>query len=361
MTLGRARALRVVAAGRRIADPQDALGREARARLVESSGLSRAGVELALTQHLEVDPAPEHLDALLASSGSAPRCHVVLSSNVCTGALRAVAVAVATAPSVVVRASRRDPVIAGLLVRALSADPAFAAAGGTIVEAGTISAMAGDELHVYGGDEAVAALSAGAPPGAVVRGHGTGLGVAVVGEGVDLAAAAAGLARDVVPFDQRGCLSPRAALVGGGAERAVAFGEALDHSLAVLGEEVPRGDLDPATASDLALYRATIEAVGVFHGGEGHAVGVDPEPRALVLPPPARVVHVAAADAASAPALLAAWAGFVTSVGADDDGALTRAALAVVPGARRARLGAMQRPPLDGPVDRRASTQPRTR
>ncbi len=44
-----ARVRRVVAAGRRIADPADTLGREARARLPETSGLSPEGVELALT------------------------------------------------------------------------------------------------------------------------------------------------------------------------------------------------------------------------------------------------------------------------------------------------------------------------
>ncbi len=107
-----ARVERVVAAGRRAADDADPLGREAREALLASSGLSAEGVALALGAHLETHPAPEHLAALLASAGRAPGCHVVLAANVCTAALRALAVAVATAPRVSVRPSRRDPSLA---------------------------------------------------------------------------------------------------------------------------------------------------------------------------------------------------------------------------------------------------------
>jgi hypothetical protein len=349
----RARVLRVVAAGRRIADPGDPLGREARRELPGSSGLSPEGVALALAEHLETDPAPEHLDALLGLAGAAPRCHVVLAANVCTAALRALAVAVATAPIVAVRPSRRDPVLAAILVRELGADPAFAAAGGAIARVAEVTPIAGDELHVHGSDETVESLRAGIAPGVVLRGHGTGLGVAVVGSGAALEQAARRIARDVVPFDQRGCLSPRAVLVEGGAERAAELAAALDRALGELGERVPRGPLDAATLGEIALYRAAIEAVGALRSGPHHAVGIDLDPRALLLPPAARVVHVAPSGAGVAPALLAPWARYLTTVGSDDEGPLTRAALALAPRARRARLGAMQQPPLDGPVDLR--------
>lgn len=348
----RARVLRVVALGRRLADAGDPLGSEARAALEASSGLSREGVALALGEHLEVDPAPGQLDALLVRATSA-RCHVVLAANVCTAALRAIALAVATAPRVAVRASRRDPVLAEILTRELAADAAFAAAGGAIARVVEIAAAPGDELHLYGSDEAMAALSARAPAGVVVRAHGTGLGLAVVGLAVAVEAAAEALARDVVPFDQRGCLSPRVALVEGGAARAEAFAAALHGALAALGERVPRGPMDAAARAELARYRATLEAVGVHREGPHHAVGLDPAPRALVLPPAARAVHVVAAEAGDAAALLRASAAHLTSVGSDDDGALALAVRALAPHARRARLGAMQRPPLDGPVDLR--------
>ena len=53
------------------------------------------------------------------------------------------------------------------------------------------------------------------------------------------------------------------------------------------------------------------------------------------------------------PVLLAPWARYLTSIGADDQGPVTSTAHALAPRARRAALGEMQRPPLDGPVDMR--------
>jgi hypothetical protein len=353
-----ARVARVVAAGRRVADPADPLGRAARALLATTSGLSPEGIALALTEHLETPPTEAELGALIASTGRAPRCHVILSANVCTAALRAIALAAATSPEIHVRPSRRDPVMAELLVEALHADDAFTAQGGSILCTPNIAPAPRDELHVYGSDASIEAILATIPPGVVVRAHGTGLGIAVVGASVDLVHAASGIARDVVPFDQRGCLSPRVVLVEGGADRAEALGAALDEALRHLGERVPRGSLDEAMRRDVAMYRATIEALGTLHEGPMHVVGVDPSPRALPLPPAARVVHVAAADPADAARLLGPWADFVTTVGASEDSPLVRAVLACVPFARRAELGWMQRPPLDGPVDRRVRALP---
>jgi hypothetical protein len=328
---------------------------EARARLAEVSGLSREGVELALTDHLETKPSREEIDTLLecAGGGGAARCHVVIAANVCTSALRAIAVGLAVAPSVVVRPSSRDPVLAELLARELGADAAFRAAGGSIEVARELRAEAGDELHVYGSDPTVEALRESANPGVVVRGHGTGLGVAVIGAAVEDRSAARAVARDVIPFDQRGCLSPRAVLVEGDAARAIAFGQALHEELLGLSISIPRGELDAGALGELALYRASIEAVGHFWAGADHAVGVDPAPRALLLPPAARVVHIAPASSETAPGLLEPWARYITAVGADDDGPVVRAIRACAPNARVSRLGAMQRPPLDGPVDRR--------
>ena len=350
-TARRGRVERVVAAGARIADGRDPLGEEARRRLPEASGLSREGVELALAEHLEIRPRAEELDALVAAAGAARRCRVVLAANVCTAALRALAVAVATAPEVLVRPSRRDPVVAELLVRALQEDARFQ--GWIELAASGVAGEAGDELHVYGTDETVAALRAEVGPGVIVRGHGAGLGVAVVGADADLCAAAEGLAADVVPFDQRGCLSPRAALVEGPPERAVALARALPEALARARAGVPRGPLDEAARAEVANYRATLEAVGTYRGGEGGGVGLDPAPRSLILPPAARVVHVAATSAAGAVGLLGPWVRVITAIGAAGAGPLVDAALALVPRARRSALGSMQRLPLDGPVDLR--------
>lgn len=353
----RARIERLIAYARRIADGSDPLGEEARRRLTATTGLSREGIELALTEHLEINPSEAELSALLGSaaprtsSGRAPRCHVVIAANVCTSALRAIAVGLATSPCVLVRPSRRDPVLAEMLVRCLTRDDGFRASGGSIERVEDVSPSPGDELHVYGSDRTVAALSAAAAPGVVVRGHGTGFGVAVIGSGIDVRSAARAVARDVVPFDQLGCLSPRMALVEGGAERAAAVGEALHEELGQTG--VPRGAIEDDERAAIAMYRASIEAVGTWREGPDHGVGIDVTPRALPLPPAARVVHVAPVSAGEVPSLLAPWSRFIAAIGADDEGELLRAVARAAPGARRSRLGAMQRPPLDGPVDRR--------
>jgi hypothetical protein len=286
----------------------------------------------------------------------------VLSANVPTGALRALALGVATSRETLVRPSRRDPVLAELLARALSADDAFVRAhGGSIALVEHAAPAPGDEMHVYGSDEAVRALERASPPGVVIRAHGSGIGIAVVGAAVDLARAASAIARDVVPFDQRGCLSPRMVLVEGDGERAEALGEALEQALSEAGARVPRGPLDAETEAEIALYCASMEAVGTFHVGLDCAVAVDPEPRVLHLPPPARVVHLARASCEDAQRLLARWAALVTSVGVDDDGPLACSVFSLVPWARRAQLGCMQRPPLDGPVDRRPQSGPHPR
>ncbi|MDI1476978.1 acyl-CoA reductase [Polyangium sp. y55x31] len=352
----RARVLRVIAAGRRIQDPNDPLGAEARARLPAVTGLDPKGVELALSAHLETHATDAEIDTLLARTGRAPRCHVILAANVCTAPLRALALAAATSPDIVVRPSRRDPVVTDLLVRALSADEAFVRTHhASLTRAASITPAPGDELHVYGSDASIEAVTRGLPAGVCVRGHGTGLGLAVIGGDAPIDDAAASLAWDIVPFDQRGCLSPRFVLVEGGEARAEQFVQALDAALSRAAARVPRGPLDPALAAEIALYGASMEAVGLFLSRPSHAVGFDPSPCALVLPPPARVVHVVALAPTDAPNLLAPWAPFVTAIGLCDDGLLARAVCERAPFARCSPLGAMQRPPLDGPVDLRPS------
>lgn len=357
----RARVERVVAAGRRLRDPQDPLGAAARVGLSRTSGLSPEGIELALRSHLEATPTDAELEALLGRAGLAPRTHVVLSANVCTAPLRAIALAVATSPVVYVRPSRRDPTVAELLVRALAEDEFFCAEGGEVMLVDSVAPAPDDELHVYGSDASIAAIEAGLSEGVIVRGHGTGLGLAVVGEGASLDDAAREVASDVVPFDQRGCLSPRFVLVSGGAGRAERFADKLDAALSRFAEDVPRGPVDAALAAEIALYSASMQALGELASRPSHVVGVDldPRPRALVLPPAARVVHVASVSPDDAARLLSRWAPFVTVVGVSETSPLTSAVLACVPFARRARLGEMQRPPLDGPVDLRPSSAPR--
>lgn len=346
------RVRRVVAMGRRAADARDPVGIEVRSKLVADGPLSPEGVALALSRHLEIDPRPEDLQALVARTSPSPRCHVVLSAHVCTAALRAIAIGVATAPRVLVKPSRRDPTLAVALCRELATDADFAALGGSIAIVEAIAPEPLDEVHAYGSDEALAAIAAALPRGAILRGHGAGFGLAVIDRGAALDEAAAALAEDVIPFDQQGCLSPRIALVEGAEERARAFTEALANALERAGSRVPRGAIEPADRAAITRYVSVAEALGEARSGASFAVGLDVDPISLVLPPPHRVVHVAPVrDGDHARALLAPWARYVTVIGGQ--GAIARAIAGQIQGARVTRLGAMQRPPLDGPVDLR--------
>ncbi len=322
--------------------------------LAASTGLSPEGVELGF-ESLELDATPAEVRALVASAGDAACVHVILSANVFVAPLRAIAIARAASARVTVRPSSRDPTLAAALVAA-AADPAV-----SIATARDLAGLEAGRIDVYGRDETIAAVRSRARAGVVVRGHGAGLGVAFIAADADagdftgaqaLTDLAAALAADVAPFDQRGCLSPRVALVEGPPSRAAAFAGALHDGLAVLGSRVPRGVLTPDERSEATRWRETLAFAGRVWEGADHAVALAPPGSPLAVPPIGRHVLVAAAmSAAAARELLAPFARFVVTVGGRDPESLVALA---PPHARRARLGRMQRPPLDGPVDRRS-------
>lgn len=348
---------RVLEAARPIADPHHQIGRRARAELLAFSGLSPEGIDLALSRHLEIHAGPEEIGALIQSAGDPERdlvrrVFVVSPAHVCVAPLRAFAFALARSPVVRVKPSRRDPVLARLLVDALNRDKQFLSLGGSIACVDAVEAEPGDEIHAYGSDATLEALRARAGARVRLLGFGSGFGVAVIGPSADPERAAQALARDVIAFDQRGCLSPRILLIEGDAGWARTVCEAVHQAL--LAVRVPRGELDAGALSALSLYRAGMEAVGWVWAGPEHAVALDESPRALILPPPVRVLHAAAVDERAVPALLAPLSALVTTVGVDDaERGVARTVLALCPRARRATLGCMQTPPLDGPVDRR--------
>jgi hypothetical protein len=179
------------------------------------------------------------------------------------------------------------------------------------------------------------------------------MGIAWISASAEIASAARALADDVVVFDQRGCLSPRVALVEGSLERADAFADALHAALGLLASEIPRGPLpsDVRAASD--RYVATMTYAARVLVGTEHVVGIAPPGSPLVPCPAYRHVHVVACPTeADASALVAPMASSIVSFGSDDLAAARRLAPAW---ARTSPLGQMQKPPLDGPVDRRPS------
>ncbi len=337
------RVRRLLEAARRIADPQDVFGKRARQELPKSTGLSPEGVELALRHCLEVDATDAELEALVASVVPATRSHVLLAANVFVAPLRAIALALAQAPRVEVRASRREPVMAGLLVEA---------SRGAFRLTEELAPSPGDHVWAYGSDETLSALRGELPAGVVLHGHGSGFGVAVVqSHGSDLSEAARALALDVTLFDQRGCLSPRVALVVADEEDVRLFARELASGLSQLHHDVPRGNLGPEEAADVTRYRDTMTYAGeLFPAGKG-VVGLDVG-GSVLLAPVGRNVHVACVQDVE-PALSALGAA-VAAVGvAGPVSALTER---VLPGARLSELGKMQTPRLDGPVDRRPAS-----
>ncbi|HEY2512166.1 MAG TPA: proline dehydrogenase, partial [Polyangiaceae bacterium] len=124
------------------------------AQLVGSTGLSCEGVELGLDRHLELAPTDEEIAALVASAGDAKHVAVILSANVFVAALRAIAIARAASPSVVVRPSKREPHFARALVEAVE-EP-----GLTLTAEVDFARLFGGEVHVYGRDATIAAVRA---------------------------------------------------------------------------------------------------------------------------------------------------------------------------------------------------------
>jgi Acyl-CoA reductase (LuxC) len=320
------------------------------ASIAASTGLSIEGVTLGF-ESLELDATQEQLHALVAAAGSAAHIHVILSANVFIAPLRAIAIARAAAARVTVRPSSRDPTLAGALVAA-AGDPAVSLAG----HRDAVPASA-ERIDVYGRDETIAHVRRLARPRVVVRGHGAGLGVAFVARAHAgaLETLADALAADVIPFDQRGCLSPRIVFVEAAPARAEAFALALHQALDHRGSQVPRGSLTPDERGEATRWRETLAFAGRVWVGADHLVGLDASgtpAMALAVPPAGRHVLVVPVESAlQARDLLAPIAPFVVSVGLRD---ADPHCLVAPPHARVASVGTMQRPPLDGPVDRRS-------
>ncbi|HYJ10963.1 MAG TPA: acyl-CoA reductase [Polyangiaceae bacterium] len=342
----RARVERVLAAARLLAERDSDAGQALRRELLQTTGLSAAGVELGLGC-LETQPSERELGALLAATPEAPHAHVLLSGNVFVAALRAIAIACAASMRVSVRHSRRDPALARALARLL---PDLV----ELVEE-DLAPQAGDHLWAYGTDETLHALKGRLRKGVWFHGHGNGVGAVVVEPKVlDLASAARRIALDTVVFDQRGCLSPRAVLVVGSAEQTREVALALTEALKALDVEVPLG---PQSAAERASARreaaAARYACELFETSSGW-VALAQETLPL-FPGQARclsVMRTLEPQMALLPLLP-----FLTCVGSAVSEPLATRLRGALPGARHAALGEMQHPPLDGPVDLRHGTR----
>jgi hypothetical protein len=338
---GRERVEALVASARHIADGASERGRRARRLLAESTGLSPENIEWSLTAALETSPSTAEHAAFVASAPAARAAHVILPANVFVAAHRAIALALAAAPVVRVRASRREPHFARLLLEG---------APGLFELVDAIAPERGDHVFAYGSDTTLEAVRAHLPPGTTLHAHGPGFGVAVLDPLHANAEAARALALDIGAFDQRGCLSPRAAFVLGDSAAAERFAALLGAALAEHALRVPLGRLDDSERAEIARFRdAAIYAGPPIAAGPGSLFVTA---GAALLAPVGRNLCVVPAQNVAA-VLAEVEASLVTAVGVAGPNALADELARALPGARVSELGRMQRPSFDGPADRR--------
>lgn len=329
-------------------------------RLLATTGLSREGIEWALERCLERRASQDERSRLAASVVRAPRAHVILPASVFVAAHRALALGLCAAPRVCVKPSRRDPA----LIEALHAqDPEL------FQLVSRLEPEAGDHVFAYGSDVTLEALRRELPPGSVLHGHGSGFGVAVVDLDAasalgaqELASIAAAIAEDTACFDQRGCLSPRFVLALGAARQVEPFAARLAAALGQLEQRLPLGRLDADERAEITWYRQCAACTGaVFHAGSGAVTLRAPAEApllagdgslALEVPPAGR--HLEVLPIARLEPALSALRPWLTTVGCSSAG-LEERLLPLFDPVRVTRVGRMQQPPFDGPVDRRPS------
>jgi hypothetical protein len=267
---------------------------------------------------------------------------VLLSSNVFVAAHRAIALGLAAAASVFVRSSRREPHFARALAEV---------APGLFEVVLELSPRSGDTFWAYGEDETLSSLRERLPGGVRLIARGAGFGAAVVHEAFATRDAARALVADIVPFDQRGCLSPRVALLVGDVGAAQRFAELVAEELDVLARSVPLGRLDQDELAAVARYRDTMIYGGTLIEAGPGVVGIGPADQ----PTPAPVGRNLSVVPASAPVpVLRSVGRELTALGVAGDEHAEAPLRAAFPGARVSLLCRMQRPRFDGPADRRA-------
>ena len=339
---------RFLRSARALCDVTHPLYKAARIQLPTATGLSSENVAWALDFALEVRPSDWDLNLLCERTPQCERAHVLLSANVFVAALRAVAIAIAAAPEVHVRPSRREPLMLDFLARA---------APGQFQLDRELRPEPGDHVWLYGSDETLLQMKRTLAPNVVIHEHGSGYGIVIVHDDELCASAsrqkvARAIVEDVVPFDQRGCLSPRVVLVEQDRRIARSLWQALAAELIIRESEIPLGELNDDERAEIVRYGDTLCVAGEVLGAGCGLVSFEAQSLPWILPPIGRVLHVRttsnAIEDAKHQAAALTTIGLVTT---GDDRA--RRVQQAFPHARIAKLGFMQRPKLDGPVDLR--------
>jgi len=157
-----------------------------------------------------------------------------------------------------------------------------------------------EAVVAYGSDETIRQVACRVPAHVRFIGYPNRVGAAIVSRAAlgrkGAAALAEGAARDVVTFDQQGCVSPHTIFAERGGEVSpLDFARQLAAALEKLAEEIPRGTLSPGESTLIHQLRAQAEVRGatVLAGERGTEWTVIAEERAEFQPSPLnRVIHV---------------------------------------------------------------------
>jgi hypothetical protein len=356
----RARVDAIVTASERLRDERHAYGRALRHELQTSSGLSSEAIEWGLRSTLDA-LGVDALRELAESFEGKPRelAAVILAGNVFSAAVRPLVLPLLVGVPVIAKASSRDDAMPRYLRKALTeVEPALGGACevvtfGRAQSALTAALLAHAELvTVYGSDETVQDVRSVPLRGTLLaRGHGLGACfVAAAGLEVDPMQTARRIALDVAAYDQRGCLSPHAAIVqAGGTVTPEAFAQLLGAALDEIGQRMPRGEVSQDAATEQMQWRGVARARGVLHEGGSYAVAFEDEAPLRPSPGHRNVGVYACADEDALIARLRAWAPHLKALGvageADTRGRLASLAPYVC------EVGRMQAPPLDAELD----------
>lgn len=301
-------------------DPTSEPRRELAGALVELCRLSPQGLAAGLEAVLggvsrkpaaRLAAAAEGLRG--AVSGAGPVL-VILASNLPALAVQPLLPALLRRRPVLLKSPSAEPLFAPAFIAALTRrEPRLADAlaavtwpgGDRDLEAPVLAAVA--KVVAYGDGGTLDDLRRRCPAPLIPYGPRTSL--AVIGAGVSPATIAAGLARDVALFDQRGCLSIQAIYTAGDAR---ALADTLARELAVLGGRWPAGPADLGELAAVQQVRAEADLRGLHRPSlalDTGTVVVDPD-TSFQPSPGRRTVRIhPLARLNRLPAILAPWSG----------------------------------------------------
>lgn len=285
----------IASAARLLSDDHGELGQALRTQLEQSGAISRPMIDWGLATALN----SANLPAVLRTAAWLDKgerylavpvrlATVILSGNVFTASLRALALPILAGVPVIAKTSETDDILAHFFKRALDqVNPTIGAA----CEVVTFSSHRTDLLDalyrnsevvaVYGSNQTVEAVRAALPSRTRLVPHGHGLGAIYLHRQTlstesGLREAIAQIAVDVAAYDQRGCLSPHFILLESGAMDGREFAVRLaDQGLKELEKALPLGHLSIAAGAAQLQWRAVAAVRGTLFLGESYAVSFE--------------------------------------------------------------------------------------